>query len=97
MLKKKAFSYIELLFGMVIVVVIFSASLPFITKKSQSQPALPGTFMCFSAYDEDYGGFRLFQTMQRGSENFTELEDVTGVGGCTFYKQKNIYLVYLYG
>ncbi len=90
MLKKKAFSYIELLFGMVIVVVIFSASVPFITKKSQSQPAFPGTFMCFSAYDDDFGGFRLFQTMQRGTENFTELADVTDVGGCVFYKQKNI-------
>lgn len=87
--KKKAFSYIELLFGMVIVVVIFSASVPFITKKSQSQPALPGAFACFSAYDDNFGDFRLFQTMQRGTENFTELIDVTDVGGCVFYQQKN--------
>lgn len=87
--KKKAFSYIELLFGMVIVVIIFSASMPFVTRKSASQPALPGAFACFTAFDNDLGQWRLFQTMKRGDGNFSELQDVTTTG-CVFYKQKNI-------
>ncbi len=87
--KKKAFSYIELLFGMVIVVIIFTASIPFVTRKSLSQPALPGAFACFTAFDNDLNQWRLFQTMKRGDGNFSELQDVTTTG-CVFYKQKNI-------
>ena len=86
---KNAFSYIELLFGMVIVVIIFSASIPFITKKSLSQPAIPGTFICFSAYDSSDNSFKLYQTMRRGDGNFSELDEVSE-NGCNFYKQKNI-------
>ena len=87
--RKKAFSYVELLFGMVMVAVIFSASIPLITKKAASQPALPGTYMCFAAYDNDTQMFRLYETMRRGNNNFSALADVTE-DGCNFYKQKNI-------
>ena len=86
---KKAFSYIELIFGMVMVSIIFSLSIPIVVKKADSQPALSGTFMCFSAYDNDTETFRLYETMRRGNGNFSELVDVTETG-CNFYKQKNI-------
>ena len=91
---KKAFSYIELLFGMVIVVIIFTASVPFITRKSQTQATVPGEYVCFNACVD--GQWRLYQTISRNNEAFSAPEEVST---CQFYKQKNVnsYNVTLYG
>ena len=92
-MKKTAFSYLELLFGMVIVVSIFLASVPFVTHRITVPTSVSGEYVCFTAYNNSTvggtGSFRLYESIKRAGGAYSTPVDVTDVG-CTFFKQKNV-------
>lgn len=92
---KKAFSYVELLFGMLIVVAIFCASVPFITRKTSTGTPVSGTYVCYAIYNTNrinastapWRDYQLYETIRRGDGNFAT---PNAVDECVFYKQKNV-------
>lgn len=91
MKNKTAFSYLELLFGMVIVVTIFLSAIPFLTKRTNTASQSVGTYVCFAACANNNcaDGFHLYESISRNNGAFAAPVDVTA-SGCTFYKQKNV-------
>ena len=92
MKNKTAFSYLELLFGMVIVVTIFLSAIPFLTKRTNTASQSVGTYVCFAACANNNcaDGFHLYESISRNNGAFSAPVDVTA-SGCTFYKQKNVH------
>lgn len=88
-IKFKAFSYVELLFGMVIIAFIFIASVPFLTRKANTGNATTGEFQCYTAFDSTRNEYRLYERLKRNGGDFSEPVDVTE-NGCKFFRPKNV-------
>jgi len=85
--KFKAFSYVELLFGMMIVCLIFISAVPFLTRKANTANASTGEFQCYAAFNGTE--YRLFERLKRGNGAFSAPVDVTE-NGCKFFRPKNV-------
>lgn len=86
-IKFKAFSYIELLFGMTIVCLIFISAVPFLTRKAATGNATSGEFQCYTAFNGSE--YRLYERLKRGDNEFSAPIDVTE-NGCKFFRPKNV-------
>ena len=86
--RKPAFSYLELVFSMVIVVIVLSLSLPLLTRRSKAPTnSTYGEFRCYTAYNAETNSYDLLEQYRYNSDTLSAPKKVNT---CQFSRPSNV-------
>ena len=83
-IQKRAFSYIELIITMALVVVVIIMSAPFLSGMSKKDVMHTGQYICYARYID--GKWKLFENVKYNTDAFPAEDSEVTERGCEFYK-----------
>lgn len=83
-IQKRAFSYIELIITMALVVVVIIMSAPFLSGMSKKDVMQTGQYICYARFIDN--GWKLFENVRYNTKEFPAEDSEVTERGCEFYK-----------
>ena len=83
-IQKCAFSYIELIITMALVVVVIIMSAPFLSGMSKKDVMQTGQYICYARFIDN--GWKLFENVRYNTDAFPAEDSEVTERGCEFYK-----------